>query len=101
MGIPTEQSLKLLHSRRDRRIARRATHQQRARQVVECMRRCGSALYAYFQLDVLHYVLSDNSRASEAVGRLVTEDPHVVGVGDALFGSVSAQTFRYVNEEKG
>jgi hypothetical protein len=43
----------------------------------------GLALHAYFQLGVLHYVLSDNSRVPEAVGQLITKDPHVEGVGDA------------------
>jgi hypothetical protein len=38
------------------------------------LRRRGLALHAYFQLGVLHYVLSDNSRVPEAVGQLITKD---------------------------
>jgi hypothetical protein len=49
---------------------------------------------------VLHYVLSDNSRVPQAVGQLITKDPHVEAVGDALFSATSAQTFRYVDEPR-
>jgi hypothetical protein len=66
----------------------------------EHTRRRALALHAYFQLGVLHYVLSDNSRVPEAVGQFITKDPHVEAVGDALFSGTSVQIFRFVDEQR-
>jgi hypothetical protein len=59
---------------------------------------CGQSLNLSFERGMRRWLLSDGSSVTDAVAKIVTADPRVVGVGDALFKNMPGQTWRYVED---
>jgi hypothetical protein len=87
-GVHTVRELQRRHRRLDRRV-------NSANFVISCMR-AGATLHLTFGRNGPVWSLSDGRKISDEVARLVTTDHRVIGVGDALFQGMTAQSFRYV-----
>jgi hypothetical protein len=93
------------HARTDRELAttnpstpgsaRRYQAENRERDA----RRCGSA--RQHTDGRIRWVLSNGTELSHQAAFDVRSDPHVIPVGDCLFGAELSQTFQYVSKERG
>jgi hypothetical protein len=92
MSVPRPASLRKLHRRQDRRNAAKA-------RVLEAMRN-GAALHLCHRMHRKVWALSTGEFITYEAAIDTIRDPHVVGVGDSLFGPELSQTFRYVGDEK-
>ena len=81
----------------DRRGKRLERLNRAAATVLERMRkRCD--LHLQFRWYGLDWRLSDGRPVDPAVAQIVTQNPAVVSVGDALFANTPAQTWRHRNQ---
>jgi hypothetical protein len=87
MGILTEQQLDSQAKKFDRRNAKVTA-------VVNAMRD-GNALHLEFKPSDERWRLSNGREVDPKIARAVIVHPSIVGVGDALFTDVLAQTFRF------
>ena len=58
----------------------------------------GQSLNLSFERGMRRWLLSDGTSVTDAVAKLVTADPRVVSVGDALFKDMPGQTWRYIED---
>jgi hypothetical protein len=77
-----------------RRIAR---HLDRLNVALVAMKD-GAALHLCLDRGAIRWWLSSGQSVDPAVAQALVRHTAVVGVGDALFGDVASQTYRYVDE---
>jgi hypothetical protein len=98
MTIHTPNSRRTAARRLDR-AAHQLEHARREAVAVVAEMRRGATLYLHCG-PRSSWALSTGRTITSAVALLAINDPHVIGVGDALFTDTPSQTYRYV-EEKG
>jgi hypothetical protein len=89
--IHTAASLQQVHRRQSRRAE--------AKQKILNAMRAGVALHRQHTGGRIRWALSDGTAVSHEAAFDVRSDPHVMGVGDCLFGTELSQTYRHVSED--
>jgi hypothetical protein len=97
MGIPTAESLRLVHRRLARRTAAKRRHGLTADTILEAMRQ-GASLHRCYRTDRIIWALSTGEFVTHEAATDVISDRRVVGVGDSLFSPELSQTFRYAED---
>jgi len=98
MSVPTPDSVRKTNRRLDRRNATKQRCEQTASKILEAMRN-GASLHRCNRTHRTIWLLSTGPFVTHEAATDVLRDPHVVGVGDALFGPELSQTFRYIEGE--
>jgi hypothetical protein len=88
-SVPTITSLR----QQQRRVDRRRLSADR---VIAAMRNDGFALHCSFERSGDMWWLSNGTRVSPEVAKLLVINSNIVSVGDALFCNASGQTYRFV-----
>jgi hypothetical protein len=79
-------------------VHRRQSRRAEAKQKVLNAMRCGAALCCQHTAHGSRWVLSNGIEVLPEAEFDVRADPHVQGVGDAMFDAELSQTFRYLSE---
>jgi hypothetical protein len=87
MTIHTPKSLQAKNRRLDRRLAEIND--------AAAALRAGAALHLTYR-PTPRWTLSTGTEVSTAAAQVLVENSNIVGVGDALFGGVPSQTYRWV-----
>ena len=95
MPVPTTRSLRNTHRRLDRRNRAQEQRELTAARILQAMRD-GAALHRCNRTHRTVWALSSGEFVTFEAATDVLRDPHVVGVGDCLFGPELSQTFRWI-----
>jgi hypothetical protein len=96
--IHTPESVARTNRRLDRANERKRKREEEAGKVVDALRN-GASLHRCHHRDRTIWGLSNGQFATAEAAMDALRDPHVVGVGDSLFGPTElSQTFRYVED---
>jgi uncharacterized protein YuzB (UPF0349 family) len=97
MTIPTVDSLRRAHRRLDRRNAAKQRREHTAADLLQAMKR-GVSLHRCNRNHRVLWALSTGEIVTAEAADDLLRNPHVVGVGDALFADAPSQTFRWIEE---
>jgi hypothetical protein len=95
--IPTRESIARTNRRLERNNAAKRRRQERADQIITALRN-GAALHRCNRGHRIIWSLSTGEFVTHEAATDALKDPHVVRVGDGLFGPELSQTFRYVED---